>query len=649
MNPLKRDHRGDGELVIALAGQPNCGKSTIFNTVGGFKVNTANFPGTSVAYAETTVCFAGRTIRLIDLPGTYSISSFDLAEKVTRDFLLSGQVDVIINVADASLLSRSLEFTLQLVEMGVPLVLGLNMLDEAQRKGMSFDTERFRELTGVAAVPVVAVQGKGIPALFQEAVRLAEGPYQPVLPVYDRDVEQCLAEILDRYPACLGRAQELSPRFVAIRLLEMDEDFARQAQAADPAFARFVDEKRHALAELHGWPETSVLASHRHALVLDLYEAIATHRRGSAEGLRERVDAFMTSPLGGLATLAVSLLAMFYSAFWLGDVIAGWLEGPFAWLSAAIISLGEGPLTAILLGFTQGIEAGAGIILPYLIPLLALLALYEDTGFLPRLAFMLDGLLHRVGLHGKSIVPLIIGYGCNVPAIMATRNLDNWRDRLIAMLAIPFITCSARTVIILALAGKYLGAGWAALMYLLGLAGGAGAAFVLSRLKKGTLLGVIMDMPPLRRPYPVIIAKKVWLRLQEFFVLAWPVIIIASVALALLSLAGADRYLNAALAPLTEGFLRLPESTGIALFLGVFRKELTLAILTTALGGEVSAVLSHQQILVLVVFATLYIPCLATLAAIWKEGGWKTCLASAALNLLTALAVAGAFAHFLHL
>jgi ferrous iron transport protein B len=647
MNPVKRERGRDGEIVVALAGQPNCGKSTLFNTVGGFKVNTANFPGTSVTYAETTVCFAGRTIRLIDLPGTYSISSFDLAEKVTRDFLLSGQVDVIINVADASLLSRSLEFTLQLMEMGVPLVLGLNMMDEAHRKGMAFDFGRFRELTGVAALPLVAVQGKGIPELFREAVRLASAAYQPILPVYDRDVEQCLAQILERYPSTL--AQDLNPRFVAIRLLEMDEDFGRLAKEADPAFARFVDAQRRQLAELHGWPETSVLASHRHALVLDLYETVTTLRHGSSEGLREQVDAFITSPLGGVATLAVSLLAMFYSAFWLGDVIASWLVGPFAWLGAAIASLGVGPLQSMLLGLAQGVEAGAGIILPYLIPLLALLALYEDTGFMPRMAFMLDGLLHRVGLHGKSILPLLIGYGCNVPAIMATRNLDNARDRFIAMLAIPFITCSARTVVILALAGKYLGAGWTALMYLLGLAGAAGLAFALSRTKAGSLLGVIMDMPPLRRPYPGIIMKKVWLRLKEFLVVAWPVIVVASVVLALLSFFGIDRYVNAALSPLTTGVMQLPPDTGIALFLGVFRKELTLAILTTALGGEVAALLSHQQILVLVVFTTLYIPCLATLAALWKEGGWKTCLASAAVNLLVALAVAGAFAHFIHI
>ncbi|MEW6515408.1 MAG: ferrous iron transport protein B [candidate division FCPU426 bacterium] len=643
MNPFEPARGRGHELVIALAGQPNCGKSTIFNTVGGFKVNTANFAGTSVSYAETTVCFHGRTFRLIDLPGTYSISSFDLAEKVTRDFLLSGQVDVIISVADASLLSRSLEFTLQLQEMGVPMVLALNMIDEAHRKGMQFDVERFRELTGVAALEVTAVQGKGIPELFAEAIRLAEADYRPILPQYDRDVEQCLAGILGRYPAALA-TPNLSPRFVAIRLLEMDEHFGRLAREADPAFADFVDDQRRQLAELHGWPEAGVLASHRHAVVLDLYEQIATHRRGSSEGLRERVDAFITSPLGGLATLAVSLLAMFYSAFWLGDVISGWLEGPFARLSGAILALGAGPFESILMGLAQGVEAGAGIILPYLIPLLVLLALYEDTGFLPRLAFLLDGLLHRVGLHGKSIVPLIIGYGCNVPAIMATRNLDNWRDRMIAMLAIPFITCSARTVVILALAGKYLGAGWTAFMYLLGLAGAMLLAFALSRTKAGSLLGVIMDMPPLRRPYPGIIVKKIWLRLREFLVVAWPVIAIASVVLSVLSFYGFDRYVNAALAPLTSGVMHLPASTGIALFLGVFRKELALAILGTALGGDIGAVLSHQQILVLVVFTTLYIPCLATLAALWKEGGWKTCLASAALNLLAALAVAGLFA-----
>lgn len=634
------------EITVALVGQPNCGKSTMFNAVAGFRVNTANFPGTTVSFTETRVKFEGTAIRLIDLPGTYAISSYDLAEKVARDYLLAGKADVIVNVVDASMLSRSLELTLQLVEMNVPMVVALNMVDEAQRKGVEIDAGKLAELIGVSACPVVAVHGSGIDELFREVIRGAGAPYRPVKPVYDRDVEQCIAEILAAYPAALRDTVPIDERFVVIRLLEMDEEFERLAGGVDAGFLRFVRERRRLLAEMHDWPETSVFASHRHALVLDLYEKVATLKRRGRTGVRERIDRFITNPVGGLLVVLSSFFLLFYVSFRVGDIIAGLIKGPFDSLREILQGLGAGLLPALLSGLADGMEAGTGIVLPYLVPLLVLLALYEDTGFLPRVAFMVDGLLHRVGLHGKSVVPIILGYGCNVPAIMATRNIESARDRTLAMLVIPFITCSARTVVILALAGKFLGAAWTTAIYLGSIAIAFGVSFVLSRINIHLSPGIIMEVPPLRRPYAGIIAKKVWLRIYEFLVFAWPVLVIASVALSVLSFVGIDETINRALSPLTEYVLRLPANTGIALFLGIFRKELALLMLFSALGtADVSTVLTRPQILVVVVFTTLYIPCLATLTTLWKEDGWKTCLLSTALNLGVALLVAGVIAH----
>ncbi|HOD69447.1 MAG: Ferrous iron transport protein B [Deltaproteobacteria bacterium ADurb.BinA179] len=633
------------ELVIALAGQPNCGKSTIFNAVAGFKVNTGNFSGTTVSFTETDVYIGGRTIRLIDLPGTYSLTAHDAAERVARDYLLSGRVDVIINVIDTSLLARSLELTLQLIEMDVPMVVALNMFDEAQKKGMEIDIPKLKSLTGVEACPLVAVQGSGVHELFETAIRVAQEGFKRVAPVYDRDVEECIAAILARYPSALRERLAVDERFVVIQLLEMDEEFETITRETDSDFMEYVHECRRSLAQIHDWPESGVFASHRHALVLDLFEEVAVVKSRAAVSPGEAIDRFIINPVGGLAATVGVFFSMFAVSFWIGNLIAGLVEGPLDSFGIYLNGHVSGSAGILVSGIYDGFTAGVGIVLPYLIPLLVVLSLLEDTGLLPRIAFMVDGLLHRFGLHGKSVVPIIMGYGCNVPAIMAARNLEYERDRVVTMLMVPFIACSARTVIILALAGKYLGAGYTTLIYLGNIAIALGISSALSRFSSDLSPGIIMDVPPLRRPYLHIVSRKVWVRILEFLLFAWPIIAVSSIALAVFSFIGIDGAINRLFSPVTEIILRLPSELGITLFLGIFRKELTLIMLNSALDtADVSLVLSSEQILVLVVFTVLYIPCIATITTLWKEGGAKVALLSIVLNTSVALAVAGAVA-----
>ena len=594
--------------------------------------------------------FEGRKIRLIDLPGTYSISSHDIAEKVARDYLLSGTADVIINVLDASLLSRSLEFTIQILEMNIPMVIGLNMYDEAQRKGIEIDLAGLTTLTGAEAYPIIAVEGSGVHELFEAAIRVADEKFKPVKPVYDRDVEECIADIAKQYPESLRSRLSMDERFLIIRLLEMDEDFEQMAGKIDNNFLKYVIKKRQELAEIHNWPEAGVFSSHRHAFVIDLFEQIAKVKHRTGMDLRERIDHFIINPVGGFTAIIGLLFFMFYTSFKLGNFISGLIEGPLDALGQAIRGMTGGLAGIMISGLYDGLVAGAGIVLPYLIPLLILLAILEDSGLLPRIAFMVDGLLHRFGLHGKSAIPIILGYGCNVPAIMAARGLEYERDRTITMLIIPFIACSARTVIILALAGKYLGPVYTTFIYLGNIMIALAVSFGLSRLHVDMAPGIIMDVPPLRRPYAHLVINKVWWRLREFLLFAWPVIVVSSVALAFISYIGVDRMINAFLSPITSTILNLPDETGITLFLGIFRKELTLLMLNQSLGtADIANVLSNIQILVLVVFTVLYIPCIATISTLWKEGGWKIALYSILLNTAVALIVAGGIANIMKL
>jgi ferrous iron transport protein B len=351
------------------------------------------------------------------------------------------------------------------------------------------------------------------------------------------------------------------------------------------------------------------------------------------------------NPVGGLSTVLASILLLFAVALWLGNFLSGICDPIFLSIHGWISTHSAGLMSNILLGLCDGLQAGAGIVIPYLLPLLLLLAIYEDTGLLPRIAFLVDGILHRFGLHGKVAMPIIMGYGCTVPALMATRNLDTPSDRFIARLLVPFIPCSARTVIILGLAGKYLGPLWVAGIYVGNIVVALGISSLISRMQRTTTsYGIVMEVPPLRPPYLGIALKKVWLRFHEFLLLGWPVIIISSIALSVVSSLGFDSPINAVFSPFTA-FLRLPKALGITLFLGIFRKELAIIMLAAALGSrDIAAVLSTRQILTFVLFAVFYVPCIASLGTLFKEGGWKTTGLSAALNFFVALAVAGSVA-----
>ena len=600
---------------IALVGQPNAGKSTLFNALVGYRAVASNFPGTTVELLRGKALVGGRPVEIVDLPGTYSLLAGDRAEQVARDFLTSGEVDAVVNVVDASLLGRSLELTLELAELGLPLVVCLNMMDEAQHKGIEIDSDALAELLGVPVVETVAARGIGLKRLLS-AIPQAR-PARP--PRYSADVERAISRV-EAAVESVTEASGLPPRYVAIRLLSGDpppKSLARIGLSGEMKAAR------EELARARGEDPALVLSAERHAAALRLFERVA--KVGHARvGWRERADDLLMHPLLAYPLLALILFALFWIVFQVGGILEGLLLPPLESLSQGLASLaGGGLFSQLLVGAFQGLWAGVAIVLPYLVPFLFLLALLEDVGYLPRVGYLMDALMHRIGLHGKSVIPFLLGYGCSVPAVLATRILEDERDRLVTAALAVMVPCAGRAIVVFGLVGRYLGPGWALFLYLLNLVVIGLAGWVLKRVFPGAGPGLILEIPPYRLPALRTLLGKVWLRLKDFVVVAWPLLVGTSALFALIEALGWTGPLNAGARVLTWP-LGIPAQAGVPLVFGILRKELSLVMLTQAFGtADLSLALSQGQMLVFAGFVLFYMPCLATLAALGRELGWK--------------------------
>jgi len=629
-------------MKIALAGQPNCGKSTIFNHIAGYKAITSNFPGTTVKYTETKTHINGYTYNCIDLPGTYSLTSSDPAELEARKHLLSGEVDVIINVVDASLLCRSLELTLQLLELEVPMILCLNMMDEAQRKGIQIDAQKLSNLLGVPVILTIATTGKGLKELFLEVLRVREERRIGKTQKFSKDIEEIVSQLDSILNSEWPVKEKVPPRFLSIKLLEKDEFFINETKRNSNTINRLrpLQEK---LEQIHGDPADEVISSERHALTMNLFERVSTVIHPPKKDIRNAIDHWVMHPFFGYLILA----GIFYGFFNFIFGIGGYIEEPLMelfdqWIGGLEFFFAKGSLALFLFkGVLQGIGGGIAIVLPYLVPFLIGLSILEDIGYLPRVAFLMDVFMHRIGLHGKSVIPFILGYGCSVPAVMATRILEFPQHRFTVSILTTMIPCAARITIIFGLVAFFISPNAALVIFALNILVVAISGKILSTLypEPGSL-GLILEIPAYQLPPLQNTLKKSWYRIREFIVIAWPILIIGSALLALIEYGGIERYINWFLSPLTH-LLDLPVSVGTTLIFGLLRKELSMIMLTQALGtNQVLTVMTKTQVMVFTVFVTFYIPCLATIAALWKEIGKKGALLAILFTLSVAIILA---------
>lgn len=638
-------------MKLVLVGQPNCGKSALFNSVAGYKTIVSNFPGTTVDFTSSRVTLNGDAFTLIDLPGIYSLSTSEAEELLARRYLINESPDLIINIMDASVLSRSLELTLELLELDIPLVICLNMMDEAARKGVEIDVEHLSRDLGVPVMPTIATRGQGVPELFQSAVETAKKGKKGNPPFLSMDVEGAVSELAALLGQDTARRLKVPSRILAVKLLEMDEEFEQAVIRFQPGIMEEVKRLRHLLAEGHGRPSDVVISSERHSLAMNLFEHVAKVRNRTGKSFRDQVDKVLMHPFLGYVFLAGILLSFFWLVFSVGkhieEPILALFEQFADYLSAHLSK--ESLLFNILNGLIHGFSGGIGIVLPYLIPFLLGLAFLEDIGYLPRAAFLMDSIMHAIGLHGKSIIPFVLSYGCNVPAIMGVRIMERSRDRFITAVLVTLIPCAARTTIIFALVAFYLGPMRALSLYVLNIVVIAAAGKILSRYMPDASPGMILEMPSYKKPEFGSVVRKIWFRLREFIVIAWPLLIVGSVILSVLEHLHLDDTINGLLSPFTSGLLGLPPDVGITLIFGILRKELTIIMLVQALGtSDFGAVMTAEQMMVFTVFSLFYIPCLATLgmlrSTIGNRGMLFTLFFNTAIGALMALAFRALYA-----
>lgn len=646
-NP-KENSKEKGTLRIALAGNANVGKSVIFNQLTGLNQIVGNWPGKTVERAEGTLYFKGYKIRIIDLPGIYSLSTFSMEEIVSRDYIAVEKPDIIINVIDASALERNLYFTFQLLELEAPLVIALNQVDFAAKKGMRIDAEKLSEFLGVPVVPTVAITGSGISELLSTAIAAVNGELKPnPLEIqYGKEIEervQAIEKMLSK------KLPELStvypPRWIAIKLLERDVDVAGKLKnyKRGKEVLDFAEKLATELEKIHGESSPVILASEKYSLASKIAKEVTIIETPPRISLEQKLDEVTTHKIFGYFILAAVVVSMFTAIFAVGDFLSESLDLLFSTLTLQIENLlspllPNFALTLINEGILGGIIAGLTIALPYIIPFYIILALLEDTGYLPRAAFLMDNLMHKIGLHGKAFIPIMLGYGCSVPACIGCRIMETQRERFLAAFVVVLIPCAARTVVILGLVGRFVGLHAALALYLFDLI----LIFILGRIAfkalPGEPVGLIMEMPAYKKPVIKNVLMKTWARTKDFVYIAFPIIIAGSLTISALSISGTMDYVVNAASPLIESWLGLPKETGIPLIFGILRKELTLILLSQLIPLES---LKAVEMIVFSLVAMIYIPCIATIAACIKELGWRKALTITLVDIALALLLGG--------
>lgn len=657
-----KEIKGSTDFTFALAGNPNVGKSSIFNRLTGMGVVTANYPGKTVELNLATTNFKGMRIGIIDLPGSYALGAVSEDQWVARRAILDCKPDVAIMILDATNLARNLYMLIQFIDLSIPIVAALNLIDEAEKRNILIDSALLSSLLGIPIVRTVATTGRGLDDLIQKAVDTAKIKKEIKYSLrYGEDIETNIKKLEEMLiPYDFG----INPRALSILLLENDSEFIELVGRHENSKSIIEEANRisREIEEKHGEKTPLRIARERHGLA----GSIASQVQGDVQPVTtDKIWAYTTSPFTGIpiliSVLAIIFAFLFYGGDWLSTVLSSlWTRG-MEWngyriagmspvIDGAIYSVfGSGHIGKILIwGFDAGILAALAVGIPYVLTFYFMLAFLEDSGYLNSVAFLTDRLMHKFGLHGRAIIPLVAGAGCNVPAIIGTRVLTTMRERTIASTLITLIPCSARTAVILGAVSLFVGWKPAVAIFLIVLAlvflVGAG----LNKIMPGKSTGLVMEMFPFRMPLLSNILKKTWYRFRDFVFVAFPIVLGGSMILGGLYETGCLWKLASPLSPIVEGWLGLPAVAGLTLIFAVLRKELALQLLVTLAvvmygGGAKNLLLfmTPAQLFVYALVNTIYIPCVATIAVIGRELGWKRALSIMVFTITLAILIGG--------
>jgi ferrous iron transport protein B len=664
LNQKLVNYKGYKKLRIAIVGQPNSGKSTFFNSLTNFKVNTANYAGTTVNYHITSVIVKNYEIELIDLPGIYSFGYSDLAEKVTFEILTKEKIDGIIQVIETPAFAHSLVLTMDLLTLDIPLVIALNMIDEARSKGVFINSELLEYLLNVPVIETIASKGyncyKTVFRIINEIEKLHNRNFKDNCDINNNvnNLDNNLVALENYVNKGVLQVEELKYLVKEYKNIwrNLIEDVFRSTNChikdckLMPACLMNIEK-----IELQNQNYLNYYIKVRNELlkiksfiIRNINDFVITYDKPKPT-LDDILDKLVLHNIWGYVLLSLILLITFGLVFFVGSKLGDFVESiadrfwnllGINFIIDFLTNNSLGFISPLIRGLVDGINGGIGIVLPYLIPLVLFISILEDSGYIPRMVYLFDNILRKFGFSGKSILAFILGYGCNVTAIMSLRNLTSFSERVLAGIVIPLIPCSARTVVIMALVTAYLGPIWGLSMYLFSLFTLSIVLLIIQRFSNLKYPTLIMHIPSYRFPTLKSLILKTYLKIKSFFYNALPVLIFGTILLNYLAYFNLQDVINKALSLLTVNLLGLPEVVGLPLIFGVLAKEYALALLYTALKTEnVLFVMTIPQVLVFTVFIMLYTPCISTIATQIKEIGAKYTFYSVVLSLFIAVFV----------